>query len=158
MRSHKATRVRPYQYLMSGLENVYLVGVEVFRCPKCGRETAAVPRVPELHRLIAWNLFMKAGTLSGSEIRFFRKHAGKTGREFAAMIGVRPEHLSRAENDKYALGETADRLVRVLGVLPGARESGAELLDRITEDISTKRPPRREVFTHQRGDWKKNAA
>jgi transcriptional regulator with XRE-family HTH domain len=53
--------------------------------------------------------------LKGSEIRFLRKHAGLPAREFAKLVGVSAEHLSRIENGHTdSLGKPTDRLVRAL--------------------------------------------
>src|SRR6266705_1962624 len=88
----------PYRYRISGLVNVYLVGITVYLCGKCKSESPVVPRIQELHGLIARDLTRKRSRLSGRELRFLRTHAGSPARQFAALLGITPEHLSRIEN------------------------------------------------------------
>ena len=47
-----------YHYVESGLENVQLDGIDVFRC-SCGEEIINIPAMPELHSLIALELIKK---------------------------------------------------------------------------------------------------
>jgi DNA-binding transcriptional regulator YiaG len=118
MRERVATAARPYAYTLSGLDNVRLVGVQVRRCGKCGIELPIIPRIAELHRLIAKALVELQRPLRGQEIRFLRKYAGMAARDFAAMLGIRHEHLSRVENGRTAtLGRPADRLTRAIAML-----------------------------------------
>jgi len=118
MRERVTTVARPYAYSLSGLDNVWLVGIRVRRCAKCGNELPIIPRIAELHRLIARTLVELRRPLRGQEIRFLRKHAGLAGQAFAAMLGIRPEHLSRVENGHTAtFGAPADRLTRAIAAM-----------------------------------------
>ena len=47
-----------HRYRESGLENVVLKGIDIFRC-NCGERIVSVPRVPELNALIGENLIRK---------------------------------------------------------------------------------------------------
>lgn len=53
LETRTATAESPYHYTESGLDFAYLVGVEVFRCPKCQVEVAAIPNIDGLHRVVA---------------------------------------------------------------------------------------------------------
>ena len=118
MRQRVTTAAQPYAYSLSGLDNVRLVGVRVRRCAKCGNELPIIPRIAELHRVIAQTLVELRRPLRGQEIRFLRKYAGLAGQDFAAMLGVRPEHLSRVENGHTAtFGAPADRLTRAIAAM-----------------------------------------
>ena len=68
-----------YHYIESGLENIYLDGIDVFWC-SCGEEMINIPAMPELHSLIALELIKKRSLLGNREIRFFRKDMGLTGK------------------------------------------------------------------------------
>ncbi len=98
MSPRHATRERPYFYKLSGLDNVVLVGIDVYLCPKCSFEAPIIPRVAALHGVIAHDLTFKRGLLCGNEIRFLRKHAALPANQFARLIGITPQHLSRVEN------------------------------------------------------------
>jgi len=47
------TTTENHLYVESGLPNVVLIGVNVRRCAKCGSFEVLLPRVAELHRVIA---------------------------------------------------------------------------------------------------------
>jgi transcriptional regulator with XRE-family HTH domain len=51
--------------------------------------------------------------LAGEQIRFLRKYLGWSREEFAAIMGVEGETISRWENNKAKMGKAADRLLRV---------------------------------------------
>lgn len=118
MERRTTTAAQPYNYRLSGLDNVRLVGIQVQRCPRCDVELPAIPRIGELHRVIARTLLDLDRPLQGQEIRYLRKFAGVAAQDFAALLGVRPEHLSRVENGHTAtLGASADRLTRGIAAL-----------------------------------------
>ena len=112
----KATAEAPYKYDLAG--GFLLSGILVYRCPRCGGESPLIPRIAQLHRLMAKILVEKPSALTGSEIRFLRKHAGFSAQEFASALGVNASHLSRVETGKPGyekLGKPADRLARLVG-------------------------------------------
>ncbi|CAN0515374.1 unnamed protein product, partial [Scytosiphon promiscuus] len=51
--------------------------------------------------------------LHGQEVRFIRIVRDLTARELAAELGIDHTTLSRIENNKQAMGETLDRLLRI---------------------------------------------
>jgi putative zinc finger/helix-turn-helix YgiT family protein len=102
-----------YDYGMCGLP-VILDGVTVYRCSRCGAHELALPRIEELHRVIARDVIRKPTRLSPLEIRFLRKWLGHSGEDLAELMGVTPEQVSRWENGKRDMGAPADRLLRLL--------------------------------------------
>ena len=102
-----------YDYGVSGLP-VMLQGVEVRRCKDCGEEEVAIPRIEELHRLLAAIVVSKKERLTGSEVRYLRKWLGWSGIEFAKHMGVSAECVSRWENGKEQIGPVADRALRLM--------------------------------------------
>jgi len=149
----------PYQYRISGLENVYLAGITVYLCGKCGSESPIVPRIQELHSLIARDLTRKRSRLAGRELRFLRTNAGFPARQFAALLGITPEHLSRIENGKTRqLGNTADKLARFISATKADRENVHQELMKMAESFLTKKPipaPRHPTFlVGEEGHWR----
>jgi putative transcriptional regulator len=71
------------RYTLGGLPHVELHGVEANRCPTCGNETVAIPRIAQLHRIIAQGFATQSRMLAPVEIRFLRKHVGLSGVDFA---------------------------------------------------------------------------
>ena len=70
--------------------------------------------ITRLHHTLALAVIALPGRLSGHEIRYLRKHMGLSGRDFARLMGVRPETTSRWENDKDPIAVTPDRFLRHL--------------------------------------------
>ncbi len=106
-----------YQYTACGLDDVYIHGIDRYRCVECGEEFTDIPRIKQLHRVIGRKVCRKEGRLSGQEIRFLRKEMRARGTEFAKMLGVSPEYVSRIENDKSQVSETLGRLIRSLYII-----------------------------------------
>lgn len=102
-----------HHYTESGLENVYLIGVDVYDCPSCGENYVHIPNPVQLHIILAVGLALKDDPLCGAEIRFMRKEVGMNGKSFAEFIGVSPITLSRWENDDGEHSPSHDRLIRL---------------------------------------------
>jgi putative zinc finger/helix-turn-helix YgiT family protein len=100
-----------YHYTESGLQNVWLLGVEIFECG-CGEIFAFIPCAQELHKLIAQILLKQENQLSGREIRFLRKHMGMKAKDFAERLGVKNVTVSRWEQGETIPPKTIDRLIR----------------------------------------------
>ncbi|MGC3975383.1 MAG: type II toxin-antitoxin system MqsA family antitoxin [Nitrospira sp.] len=156
----KATEDAPYHYTLSGLQEVYLVGISIWRCSSCGEEVPVIPKVGELHEAIARSLITRDGNLTGKEIKFLRKNAGFQSAEFAALMGVSATYMSKVENNRLKLGPGADKLVRILS---SADEKLRDLLYEIAKDLkptkkkgkpSTAKP----VFRLERKRWLKAVA
>ena len=109
--------VEKYEYVESGLRGVFLQGATIHVCSACGEEEVAIPAIEALHQSIASALASKAQRLQPSEVRFLRKHLGLSGRDFASLLRVTPETVSRWENPKREsehIGETSELLLRTL--------------------------------------------
>jgi len=95
--------------------DVVLNDVEVRHCNECGEEHLVIPRIEELHRLIASTIARKKGRLQPGEIRFLRTHLGYSSRDFADFMGVRPETVSRWESERAGVSPSraAEKLLRL---------------------------------------------
>lgn len=105
-----------YQYVESGLPNVFLRGVELRTCPGCGTRDLVIPGLARLHRALTLAIARKKTRLTGPEIRFLRKTLGWSGEDFARIFGVSPSTVSRWEHEKDRMGPIAERLLRILAV------------------------------------------
>jgi DNA-binding XRE family transcriptional regulator len=103
-----------HRYVESGLPNVMLHGAQVRKCGSCGAEEVAIPNVLGLHRCIAIMLVNRKSALAPVEFRFLRQFLGHSSKDFAGVLGVTPETLSRWENGKHEISPLADRAVRLL--------------------------------------------
>jgi DNA-binding transcriptional regulator YiaG len=127
-----ATADDPFHFVDSGLSYVYLVGIKYYVYDD-GRILADIPAVKQLMQLIARDLLTKSGSLTGEEIRFLRKRLGKKQAEFANDIGVEPETFNRYENDKQAVSEASDKLIRFVYLLLSGDESLAAAKNKLEE-------------------------
>jgi len=106
-------KVENYRYMESGLKNVILKGILVFRCKKCGAEVPEIVGASALHSLIGIRLLFKEDRLAGEEVRFLRKLVGYSATELAELAGTSKPVVSRWEN-RATLGSQADRLIRMI--------------------------------------------
>lgn len=112
-KEHKATREAAYHFVDSGLPNVYLSGIKYQVCETCGQQCADIPAIKQLMQVIARAIVQSEAPLTGPEIRFLRKRLGKKSSEFARIVGVTNEQVSRWENDHNPPEQSADRLIRI---------------------------------------------
>jgi DNA-binding transcriptional regulator YiaG len=127
----------PYHYKISGIEGLRLVGISVLQCKKCHDERPLIPHPAGLHRAIALALIKKPLPLRGDELRFIRKEAELPQGEFAALLGVSQEHISRFENDHTKrLSDTAERWARAL--LVAVLKEGEAIREALLEIARTK--------------------
>jgi putative transcriptional regulator len=106
----------PIVYRQSGLPNVRLQSIEVRRCPNCGERYEVIPRIEELHALLARTVATKAPKLTPQEVAFLRKWLGWDRVEFAKRMDVQPETVSRWENGSQAISGTTERLLRLMAL------------------------------------------
>ncbi len=109
-----AVRRENHRYGASGLRGITLVGVPVRRCVRCDEFEVVIPKIVELHRLIASALTRKKARLAPAEIRFLRQQLGWSGRDFAEHFGVAAGTVSRWENGPAKMSAQADRLLRLM--------------------------------------------
>lgn len=145
-----------YLYKESGLPNVTLVGIEVHRCLHCGEHEAVIPKIEQLHRVIATTIARKVPRLAREEIRVLRKYLGWSGADFAEHLGVSPETVSRWENGSASMGATAERLLRLAAL---TREPTSDYSLDILKDVAQKKAAvqRLQMKVHK-GNWNAEAA
>ncbi len=110
-RRMRRTTVDRYQYVESGLSNVYLRGIAEYVCD-CGEKVVGLHNVERLHDLIFARVLSKSGPLKGDELRFLRKYMGLKAVDFAKMVKVDPTTLSKWENG-LNIGDQSDKLIRL---------------------------------------------
>lgn len=128
-------------YAIGGLPHVALHGVRVIRCERCGAESVVIPKIAQLHRVLA-DLFVKQPRmLAPVEVRFLRKHVGMSTADFARAMGVARETVSRWESGSAPMGQVADRLLRLLVLTHEPAES--YVVEDLLAELTGERPPRR---------------
>ena len=114
LRDRAATEKRPYRYSISGLENVFLIGINVRSCSNCGLEAPTIPKAGQLNRMLLNGILSQAAKLQGFQLSYIRKSVGMSARKFSSLLGITPESLSRIENGKQAQSQSVDRLARAI--------------------------------------------
>ena len=108
----KSRRELKYRYTESGLNNVYLSGINVHSCEKCGTEYPEFPAVRLLHDVLVNAILSQREALGGGEVRFLRKEMGIKAKDFAEMLGVTKVAVSKWENSPKPVAKITDRLIR----------------------------------------------
>src|SRR5579864_1809887 len=85
----------PYHFTESGLSNVYLVGVRYSVCSLCGTTTVAFKDFIGLMEHLKQAVIESVEPLTPDQIRFLRRMLRKSSRDFAKLVGVTPEQVSR---------------------------------------------------------------
>lgn len=111
-----------YHYRESGLDNVYIHGVDVVT-DDAGEETFNIPNVMELHREIARGLVTQLYGLSGAEVRFLRTEIGITQAQLARYVNKDGQTVGRWERGETPVDSNAEIMIRLLaaeklGLLP----------------------------------------
>jgi DNA-binding transcriptional regulator YiaG len=103
-----------YRYKECGLDNVYLLNMDIRECDGCRIKVPRLKRMPELHATIARAVAMQPCPLRGQDVRFLRKQLGYSAKEWATFLRTDTSTLSRWENDQQEIGTQSDTLIRLL--------------------------------------------
>ncbi|MEO7041567.1 MAG: type II TA system antitoxin MqsA family protein [Gemmatimonadaceae bacterium] len=131
------------RYEVGGLPHIELHGVEVTRCMNCGKEGIAIPRIGQLHRVLAAGFAKQKRMIAPVEIRFLRKHVGLSTADFAQRMGVARETVSRWETGSHPMGAVADRLLRLLVLTHEPTDN--YLVDDLLRDLNDRPAPKKLV-------------
>lgn len=129
------------RYEIGGLPHIELHGVEVTTCNKCGQESISIPRIGQLHKVLAAGILKLHRKLAPTEVRFLRKYIGLSGNDFAQQMGVTRETISRWESGNMSISALADRLVRLLVVSHQPSENYA--VDDMLSQLNDKPAPKK---------------
>lgn len=129
-----------YRYKESGLDNVYLDNIEVLVCNQCGEESPFIPRILDLHAVIAREVVLQPAPLRGQDVRFLRKQLGMRAKEWAGLLRVDAATLSRWENGDQQIGSQSDLLFRFLFVRISEEREGRLFPGKVAEQIAATRP------------------
>lgn len=133
----------PYHYTESGLDYVYLEGIDVCKC-SCGEVIVSIPTMPQLHSVIGLSIIKKKSLLSGQEIRFLRKNMGLTATKLSEIIGIDNATISRWENGNQVIKKSNDRFIRLV-YLNIRGISTEEIKHLIEEDFKEIEPEQKEI-------------
>lgn len=127
---------RKYHYIESGLKDIYLNGITQYKCVECDETYVSIPRINGLHLAIGKSLCCKKGLLTGCEIKFLRKELHLQSKEFAKVLGITAQHLSRLENNEKVTSPTLDKLIRTIYILSVSSKTNNAICDNPAETLS----------------------
>jgi DNA-binding transcriptional regulator YiaG len=107
--------MHPYQYTQSGLDNVFLEGIET-EIDDTDQPCVRIPSVRELHRVIATGIVQRESAFSPAELRFLRTELGLTQAQLALIVHVDTQTVGRWERGETPIQETADTVIRRLAI------------------------------------------
>nr|WP_294510071.1 helix-turn-helix domain-containing protein [uncultured Rhodopila sp.] len=97
---------------------VLLDGVEEEIDDETGERVGiSIPHLEDLVATVAIARVLRPLQLSGAEVKFIRRVIGRSAKDFAAALHMAPETYSRWENGKQAVGEWADKQVRLAAIV-----------------------------------------
>ena len=132
------SKIGNHWYKESGLDNVYLKNITVYKCP-CGVSIPSIFRSARLDELIAETLLEKPALLDGKEIRFLRKSLYMSSKDFSQRLGIGKTTLSKWENGTQRHREGYDRFIRSLYLLyKGTKEKEKRALLKMYDRIQLK--------------------
>ena len=127
-----------HQYKESGLNNVLLKNISFYSC-KCGKKFPVIPKILDLHGLIAALIIKNPKPLTGKELRFLRKEMSLRANDFARKLGVNKVTISRWENDNEPISITADKLIRSIFILTKEGEEDQHFRKALEYVVSVKK-------------------
>jgi DNA-binding transcriptional regulator YiaG len=113
---------KPYQYLASGLDNIFLLNGVTEKMTDYG-SMVHIENINGLHRAIGLHIVEKDSPMSGAEFRFLRKQIRVSQATLAKMLGVSDQTVAnyeKAKTGKEGIGP-ADAFLRtfyLLEILP----------------------------------------
>ncbi len=95
------------------LPNVVVENMVVESCSS-GHRAFEYPNLRHLERLLVEMVLATPVLMVGRELRFLRCAGRTRAVDFARLLGLTPQHLSRIEHEKAAISESTDRLARAV--------------------------------------------
>lgn len=110
----KPSKILNYQYLESGLKNIFLKNIKSWNCVVCGEVEVEIPYLENLQSVIAKTIACQQEKLKPEEIRFLRVHLGLSAVAFSRVLSVEAETVSRWERGRADMKLTNERFLRLL--------------------------------------------
>lgn len=129
------TKTQKYQYIESGLENVFLDNIQVYYCAECEAQIPVIPKILKLHNTIGYAIVCKTNLLSGAEIQFLRKNLRIKSQDWAKLIRTDKSVYSRWENGQD-ISPQSDLLIRYLYLRLLEEKKEIRLEKKIVEKLS----------------------
>jgi DNA-binding transcriptional regulator YiaG len=135
----KAKRAKPYRYVASGLDNIFLLnGVSTDNTSYGPMVT--IDNLNGLHRAIGLHIVEKPEPITGAEFRFLRKQMQLTQRQLAGLMQLSDQTVANYEKGNTKELGAADPLMRIqylLHIVPD--ETRAAILRAVADGTGRQR-------------------
>lgn len=108
----KAVLLPEYETNLGGMRVRLVNSVIREVCEDCGDATIEIPDLDRLSKAAAMVRALVPIRLSGADVRFMRLALDMTGRDFAKIMELTPETVSRWENGERGIGGYSEKLLR----------------------------------------------
>lgn len=110
-----------YHYKECGLDYVWLDGIEIYYCSnlQCSlfnQPLGTIPKVELLHSMLAKAIIASVFPFTGKESRFLRTYFQLKSKQWAELLTVSAETVSRWEKDDENIDLQSDILMRLLSL------------------------------------------
>lgn len=142
-----------HRYHESGLKDVLLMGIPMYRCPSCKETEIEIPHIAELHLLLAFLIVLQPRSLRADEVRFLRKHLGYSQEELASKLGVSRLTITRWENGRTIRHDQDKHLRRFYLDKRGEELEQLSAIKRILSTLIDSLPENKRIRRIHREDW-----
>ncbi len=104
-----------YHYTECGLDNVYIEGFDPLVDDE-GERVHKVPKINQLHHVIALAIVLHEHGISGKELRFLRTAMGFTQAELANRLHREALSIGRWERGERPISSNAEAVIRFLAI------------------------------------------
>ncbi len=122
-----------YQYIESGLENIYLENVPVISCERCLTKRPQIIETDLLDITIAESLILKPFPLIGSELRFLRKNLEYSLNQWARLLHFDEKSLLDLEMDEETISPQFDLLNRLVYIKLLEEKAGQIIINNLMD-------------------------
>jgi transcriptional regulator with XRE-family HTH domain len=140
-----------YPYIESGLKNVTLMNIPIYKCPDCKNSAVEIPKMNELHLLIGGLLVLQPTPLYGDQACYLRKSLGYSQEELAEKIGVTRVTVARWEIETKPMKRDHDKHLRGFYVGKKLKDLRPEIMRTLAENVPFS--PQKQSLRIRKEDW-----
>ena len=104
-----------HHYTECGLSNVYICGMPQ-EVDDVGEPIITIPRINELHHLIALGIVTHEKGITGEELRFLRTEMGLTQSELGKLVHKDKQTIGRWERSETEIDSSGEALIRRMAI------------------------------------------
>jgi len=150
-------RMNRYHYKECGLDNIIIEGIDILEDAD-GEEVIHIPRINQLHRIIAEAILRRPSRLSGKELRFLRTRMGKTQAQLAELLHRDVQTIARWEKGEVDMDGNAETLFRLIAAEEMAIDLGADVRTVSRWSIVQSGPREIVISMNENGSYRLKAA